>query len=129
MLRVNGEQIKAVKGYNQLGNVWQDGDVITLSLHPEVERLTLNGKQAFLYGNIVLARDEQKEPADINVPFTPVTRDGRLVLEQIEPEVGETVRFVMETNQGQVLLTDYAWCGKLWNRERSAIAVWLPLEV
>ena len=61
-----------------------DGDVITLSLHPAVKRLTLNGKQAFVYGNIVLARDEQKEPGDINLPFTPVTRDGRPVSEQID---------------------------------------------
>jgi len=127
-LCLNGEVLECVKGYNQLGKLWQDGDVITLELHPKVERLTLNGKQAFVYGNIVLARDEQKEPADINVPFTPVMRDGRLVQNQIDPEVGETVRFIMETDEGQVLLTDYAWCGKYWNREHSAIAVWLPVK-
>ena len=127
-LCLNGEVLECVKGYNQLGKLWQDGDVITLELHPEVERLTLNGKQAFVYGNIVLARDEQKEPGDINAPFTPMTRDGRLVLNQIDPEVGETVRFVMETDEGQVLLTDYAWCGKYWNREHSAIAIWLPVK-
>ena len=129
VLMVNGTQWEAIKGYNQLGSTWQDGDVITLSLHPEVEKLILNGKQAFVYGNIVLARDEQKEPADINLPFTPVMTDGRLALDQIDPAAGEMVRFVMQTNQGQVLLTDYAWCGKLWNREHSAIAVWLPEEV
>ena len=129
LLCVNGEQINAVKGYNQLGCIWHDGDVITLSLHPEVERLTLNGKQAFVFGNIVLARDEKKDPADLNVPFTPETDKGRLVLDQIKPEVGETVRFVLKTNQGPVLLTDYAWCGKHWNEQNSAIAVWLPLEV
>ena len=128
VLTLNGEVLEAIKGYNQLGKLWQDGDVITLELHPEVEKLTLNGKQAFVYGNIVLARDEQKEPGDINTPFVPVTRDGRLVLDQIDPEVGEMVRFVMDTDEGQVLLTDYAWCGKYWNREHSAIAVWLPMK-
>ncbi len=128
-LSLNGEKLEAIKGYNQLACTWKDGDVITLALHPEVEQLTLNGKQAFVYGNIVLARDEQKDPADINVPFTPVTVDGHPVLDQIDPVAGETVRFVMQTNQGQVLLTDYAWCGKLWNKEHSAIAVWLPMEV
>ena len=54
--------------------------------------------------------------------------DGRLMLEQIDTAPGEMVRFVMETNQGQVLLTDYAWCGKHWNEQHSAIAVWLPAE-
>ncbi len=129
VLRVCGEQLEAAKGYARLGKTWHDGDLITLSLHPEVERLTLNGKQAFVYGNIVLARDEKKEPADINEPFAPAVNDGRLVLNQIAPEVGEMVRFIMETDKGQVLLTDYAWCGKRWNEEHSAIAVWLPTEV
>ncbi|MBQ7378430.1 MAG: glycoside hydrolase family 127 protein [Clostridia bacterium] len=127
-LTVCGEQLTAVKGYNQIGCTWHDGDVITLCLHPEVERMTLNGKQAYVYGNIVLARDERKESADINDPFAPVVNDGRLVLEQIDTEPGEMVRFILETDKGQVLLTDYAWCGKHWNEEHSAIAVWLPTE-
>ncbi len=128
VLKVCGEQIEAVKGYNQLGCIWHDGDVITLSLHPEVERVTLNGKQAFAYGCLVLARDEKKESGDINAPFAPVMHDGRLVLHQIEPEPCEMVRFVLETDQGPVLLTDYAWCGKRWNEPNSAIAVWLPAK-
>jgi DUF1680 family protein len=127
-LTLNGEALEAVKGYNQLGNTWQDGDVITLSLHPEVKRVTLGGKQAYVYGCIVLARDEKKEPGDINAPFAPVMNEGRLVLEQIEPEVGETVRFILETDQGQILLTDYAWCGKHWNEQNARISVWLPTK-
>ncbi|MBR5881038.1 MAG: glycoside hydrolase family 127 protein [Clostridia bacterium] len=128
VFRVCGEPFEAVKGYCQLGCVWHDGDVITLSLHPEVERVVLNGKQAYLYGNVVLARDEKKELADINEPFAPVVSDGHLVLNQIDTQPGEMVRFVLETDKGQVLLTDYAWCGKHWNEQNSAIAVWLPTE-
>jgi hypothetical protein len=50
------------------------------------------------------------------------------VLEQIEPEVGETVRFILETDQGQILLTDYAWCGNHWNEQHARISVWLPTK-
>ena len=128
VLTLNGEQLPAVKGYVQLGNTWQDGDVITLSLHPMVKRELLGGKQAYVYGCIALARDERKETADINAPFAPVQKDGRLVLEQIAPAPGEMVRFVLESDQGQVLLTDYAWCGKHWNEEHARISVWLPME-
>ncbi|MBQ1233401.1 MAG: glycoside hydrolase family 127 protein [Clostridia bacterium] len=127
-LTLNGEALEAVKGYNQLGNTWQDGDVITLSLHPEVKRVTLGGKQAYVYGCIVLARDERKENADINAPFTPAWSEGRLVAEQIEPAPGEMVRFVLESDEGQILLTDYAWCGKHWNEQNARISVWLPTE-
>ena len=129
VLTLNGEDLEATRGYVTLGNTWQDGDEITLDLHPMVKRVTLNGKQAFEYGCLVLARDERKEDADINEPFAPAAKDDGLVLEQIDTEPGEMVRFVMETDKGQVLLTDYAWCGKHWNEQHSAIAVWLPMEV
>ena len=102
--------------------------MITLSLHPEVKRVTLNDKQAYVYGCIALARDEQKESGDINAPFAPVERDGRLVLDQIETAPGEMVRFVLESDHGQILLTDYAWCGKHWNLPNARISVWLPME-
>ena len=128
VLTLNGEQLTATKGYVQLANTWQDGDVITLSLHPEVKRVTLNDKQAYVYGCIALARDEQKESGDINAPFAPVEQDGRLVLDQIETAPGEMVRFVLESDKGQILLTDYAWCGKHWNLPNARISVWLPME-
>ena len=128
VLTLNGEQLTATKGYVQLANTWNDGDVITLSLHPEVKRVTLNDKQAYVYGCIALARDEQKESGDINAPFAPVEHDGRLVLDQIETAPGEMVRFVLESDQGQILLTDYAWCGKHWNEQHARISVWLPME-
>lgn len=128
VLTVCGEQIAAEAGYTGICREWQDGDEITLSLHPLVERVTLNGKQAFVYGGLVLARDQQKEPGDINASFTPMMQDGRLMLKQIEPAPGEMVRFVLETNQGQILLTDYAWCGKHWNEQNARISVWLPME-
>ena len=128
VLTLNGEQLTATQGYVQLANTWQDGDGIALSLHPEVKRELLGGKQAYVYGCIVLARDEQKEPGDINAPFSPVETDGRLVLEQIAPAPGEMVRFVLESDKGQILLTDYAWCGKHWNEQHARISVWLPME-
>ena len=102
--------------------------MITISLHPALKRVLLGGKQAYVYGCLVLARDEQKEPGDINAPFMPAEQDGGLVFEQIEPAPGERVRFVLESDAGQILLTDYAWCGKHWDKQNARISVWLPTE-
>ena len=128
VLTLNGEALEVTKGYVQLANTWSDGDVIALSLHPEVKRELLGGKQAYVYGCIVLARDEQKQDGDINAPFAPLQKDGGFALEQIAPAPGEMVRFVLESDKGQILLTDYAWCGKHWNLPHARISVWLAVR-
>jgi hypothetical protein len=54
---------------------------------------TLNGKVAFTFGALALARDEQKEEGDIESSVTPVLHNGRLIVNQLNAEAGETVRF------------------------------------
>ena len=122
---VNGETTAAVKGYLDLTREWKDGDTVTLDLHPEVEMQTLNGKVAFTFGPLVLARDEQKEEGSIESPVTPVLHNGCLIVNQLDAEEGETVRFTLKTEGGDLLLTDYASCGKRWMEERYRISVWL----
>ncbi len=123
-ITVCGERKTVDKGYYSMEREWQDGDEILLAFHPEMRQLHLNGKAAFIYGNIVLARDEQKENADINQPFTAVEENGRLAVKKQETQAGETVRFALDTDMGGVLLTDYASCGKKWEEERARISVW-----
>ena len=121
---VCGEKKAVEKGYYSIEREWQDGDEILLVFHPEMRQLRLNGKAAFVYGNIVLARDEQKENADVNQPFTAVEKDGNLAVKMQKTEAGETLRFVLDTDMGGVLLTDYASCGKKWEEEKARISVW-----
>ena len=85
----------------------------------------LNGKIAFTYGALALARDEQKEDRDIEAPVVPVLNEGKLIVNQLDVNEGETVRFLLKTTDGELLLTDYASCGKRWMEERNRISVWL----
>jgi hypothetical protein len=72
-----------------------------------------------------LARDEQKEAGDIKASFTPLMVDGKLQAEKLQPLHGETLRFHLKTKEGDVLLTDYAYCGKQWDKDQARISVWL----
>ena len=121
---VCGEKKSVDKGYYSIEREWQDGDEILLAFHPEIRKLELNGKAAFVYGNIVLARDEQKEKADIHQPFTAMEKDGKLAAKKQELEKGEMARFTLDADMGGVLLTDYASCGKKWGEENARISVW-----
>ena len=86
---------------------------------------TLNDKIAFTFGALTLARDEQKEDGNIEAPVVPVLHNDRLIVNQLDAEAGETVRFTVKTEDGDLLLTDYASCGKHWTEERNRISVWL----
>lgn len=122
---VNGETTAVEKGYLDLTRAWKDGDTVTVDCHPEVETHTLNGKLAFTYGPLVLARDEGKEEGSIESPVKPILHNGRLTVNQLDAEAGETVRFTVKTEAGDLLLTDYASCGKNWTDGRNRISVWL----
>ena len=115
----------SIDGYYEVEREWQDGDELTLSLSPELKQMDLNGKSAFLYGNVVLARDEQKENTDISKPFTPIRKDGKLAWKSLSCELGEELRLLLDADMGGVLLTDYASCGKKWMEEKARISVWL----
>ena len=128
IISINDENTAVESGYCMLETDWSDGDEITLVCHPEIKRMDLNGKSAFVYGNLVLARDEQKEDGDIKESFTPITENGKLVAEVCKPEKGEQVRFLLKTKEGEVLFTDYASCGKKWMEERNKISVWLNVK-
>ena len=121
---VCGETYKVDRGYYTIEREWQNGDEIVLAFHPGIRKLELNEKVAYLYGNLVLARDEQKEKADINQPFIALEKCGKLVVEKQEPNDKEMVRFSLDTDMGGVLLTDYASCGKKWGEENARISVW-----
>lgn len=78
-----------------------------------------------MYGNIVLARDEQKEKGNIQETVIPVFENDKLIIEKLKPENDEMIRFLLRTEDGNILLTDYASCGKKWLEIRNQISVWL----
>lgn len=124
-ITVNGEVIFSGVGYNAINREWKNGDKILVSLNPKLTEVRLNGKTAYTYGGLVLSRDENKENATITGKFTPIKRSGEFVFEKRPTQEYESVRLILKTQEGEVLLTDYASCGKRWLEERSRISVWL----
>lgn len=122
---VNGETTAVEKGYYDLTKTWQNGDEVELAFHPMLRAQTLGGKTAFTYGGLVLARDEQKESGDIAATFTPVCKNGEFAYTLQTPCKGESVRLLLQCKEGEVLLTDYASCGKHWLEDRCRISAWL----
>ena len=123
VIRVNGEPVNAaiVDGYATITREWR-GDTVTLTGDITLETEELNGMTAFRYGALTLARDAQKEPgADLGAPLT---LSGAPV-QRAEPEPRETVRFLLpKADGGFAVLTDYASCGKRWDKPDSAVSVW-----
>lgn len=120
---VNGqpEDVRIADGYATLTREWR-GDAVTLTGEIELETEVLNGMTAFRYGVLTLARDAHKEPdADLGGPLTLSGGSAR----QAEPEAGETVRFLLpKAEGGDAVLTDYASCGKRWDKPGAAVSVW-----
>lgn len=121
--------ISVNSGYAELEREWEDGDIVTLSLPIGLKEVALNGKTAFAFGALVLARDEEKEDGEITEQFLPVQSNGKLSYVQDPAEKGEQVRVSLKCDGGKsVLLTDYASCGKNWSGKRNRISVWLNAE-
>ena len=82
----------------------------------------LNGRTAYTYGPLVLARDEMKEGRKTDSEFTPTPHSS---FERLREEDGELLRLSLTCEGENVLLTDYASCGKHWNNNNARVSVWL----
>ena len=127
---LNGEMqtITVQNGYYEIDREWKHDDIITLSFNPELQKIELGDKTAFVWGNIVLARDGQKEMGSIFSSFETLEENGKLVYQMIEGEGNELIRLLLKTNTGDILLTDYASCGKRWEEANAKISVWLNVK-
>ncbi len=123
VISINGEPVYAdiADGYITLDREWS-GDTISVTGEIDLETEEMGGMTAFRYGPLALARDARKEiGADLGAPLAlaggPAKRE--------EPVPGETVRFtIQKEGGGHVVLTDYASCGKRWDRPDAAVSVW-----
>ena len=91
-----------------------------------LEEHRLNGKIAFSFGPYVLARDEAKDSRRVTSPVRPRYENGNLCYTLLSSEDGEQVRLWLKTTHGDLLLTDYASCGKHWHESDSQMTVWMP---
>ena len=121
-VRVGDEIKKAYPGYFSISRVWSDGDTVEIEFPHYLKSHHLNGKTAYTYGPLVLARDEIKEGGKIDTEFTPTEHSA---FKMLPAEEGEMLRIMLECEGDDVLLTDYASCGKYWSRKNANVSVWL----
>ena len=121
-LTVGDEMRKVYPGYVSIDREWSDGDTVEVDLPHHLKSHYLNGKTAYTYGPIVLARDEMKEGKKTDSEFTPSEYNAFKLLPSGD---GETLRILLECEGEDVLLTDYASCGKYWTNKNARVSVWL----
>ena len=121
-----GDEIKKVSsGYMTIKRSWSDGDTIELYLPHHLKSHHLNGKTAYTYGPLVLARDEIKEGKKTDTSFKPTEHNAYKI---IDADDGEMLRIMLECEGDDVLLTDYASCGKYWTNKNAKVSVWLKAD-
>lgn len=124
---VNGEDVEAVisDGYASIYSIWDSGDTVRVTGCFDLEPIHVEGKTAFTYGPLVLARDQQKEACcDLTAAIQPAGQPKML-----EPKGNETIRLELPlADGGPLLLTDYASCGKNWLDRNARIGVWMQIR-
>ena len=122
VVKVGDEMKKVSSGYYPIRREWQDGDTVEIELEMHLRSHHLNGRTAYTYGPLVLARDEMKEGRKTDSEFTPTPHSS---FERLPGEDGELLRLSLTCEGENVLLTDYASCGKHWNNNNARVSVWL----
>ncbi|MCE5269121.1 MAG: glycoside hydrolase family 127 protein [Planctomycetaceae bacterium] len=131
-LKVNGKVATAVAGtYAEVRRVWSRGDRIELLLDmrcrvidaPRGSNRAGDNFQALIRGPIVLARDENIDPA-YNKPVSILAKDGYVVLTPARPTLPTArMQYRVPTSDGFIEMVDYASVDN-WNGKH--ICTWLP---
>lgn len=127
----NGKQYTATDGYVTIYEEFSNGDEIVAVLENTLREVKLNGKTAFTYGILTLARDSEKEGkiADLTENVVPERNAGKPIYELCETQDEEMIRIKVKRTDGtSLLLTDFASCGKKWNTENCLMTVWQNIE-
>ncbi len=121
-LKIGGTITEVESGYVSLDRVWSDGDTVEIELEMYLKSHILNGKTAYTYGPLVLARDAMKDGRDVSSEFIPTPHSA---FKQLAPLDGELLRISLECEGENILLTDYQSCGKSWRNKNAKVSVWL----
>lgn len=134
-VRVNGKSAGEVAPgrYLELSRNWRKGDIVSLSFDFKARRLAAphgsnragDGYQAVMWGPIVLARDENTDPAYAAPVALKADGKGIVAVKRIRPSFpGHRLEFIVPTESGDITMCDYASVDG-WNGKR--IQTWLPV--
>ncbi len=109
-------------GYLRYVNA-RNGDEISFSVSSLLKEERINGKLSLNYGGFTLAADESKTAVYKPGERTKLLRDGsgEIKYTLLPPQTGEQLRLGVETDKGQLILTDYAAAGQ---DGKSRVSVW-----
>lgn len=127
-LTVDGTTVFCKPGYCEIEREWKDGDTVVIAFAVPLTEFNLNGKIAFKFGALVLARDSNKEGkiVDLTEKQTLVRGSNGLEWYKVKPEDREIARVRISRADGSFLvLSDYASCGRHWLDENSLMTVWM----
>lgn len=129
----NGKIPAEQNGYITFNQEFKDGDEIKVILENRLTEEKLNGKTAFTYGILTLARDSAKENPEVAADLTETVelqRNGEnLAYTLCEPQGEEMIRIKVKKADGtELLLTDFASCGKKWNVPNCLMTVWMNIK-
>jgi predicted PhzF superfamily epimerase YddE/YHI9 len=78
---------------------------------------------------LVLARAQSlEEGADLSLPKTARRQNGNATVMRDKDGDGETVRFRLFTEEGEIPLVNYSALGKKWDEEGNRMTVWMDLK-
>jgi uncharacterized protein len=131
-LKVNGKPLKVTPGtYAEIHRKWSAGDQLELTLDlrcrlldsPHGSNRAADNHQALVRGPVVLARDENIDPA-YNQPVAITATNGYVEVTPVPPTLPTArMQFRVPTQTGFIQMVDYAsvdnWTGK-------HICTWLP---
>ena len=122
----DGKGSENVNGYYIVERIWSIGDKIEIVMDIDLRKVELNGYTAFTYGPLTLCRDNVKEicgekVSEVALDFSKTD----FKVDKVKPQEKEMIRLQLKSKDGEILLTDYASCGKLWDKNDNQISVWL----
>jgi hypothetical protein len=116
---------------DEITRLWKTGDRIDFTCRFSLRTVSIGTRTAFAYGPLALARDAEKEGgADLEEEIVLAGGADTLIWRTEEPQrdYGELVRIRVARDGGELLLTDYASCGRKWLDANNRISVWLNVR-
>jgi len=115
-------------GQHAVKKCWKKDEKICVNMQYSLRTEERNGYTAFLYGPLVLARDNLKEDCSLSISTVDFDLElNSLNICKLKSKKYETVRFQLSCGDKKIILSDYASCGKRWIKN-SRMTVWLKKQ-
>ncbi len=123
-----GKKYQPERGYLELCEKFQNGDVIEICTDTKIHVINRGGKQLLKKCAYVLARDERYADGFDEKPYFVTEKDGSVQAERVQSgKVDAVAEFSLLLENGKkIRMCDYSSAGKVWDTEEDLrVSVWL----